>query len=306
MPVSTDTPAPEDKAAPDRVNGIVWVASYPKSGNTWIRAFLHNLFDILGGADTREHDINAINEFTAWDLSAQRYEPLLGKLVIQATRAEIAAARPKVQAEMADNTQGLALVKTHHALVTDRGYPTINLKVTSGAIYVVRNPLDVAISFAHHMGVDLDTAIARMAEANTETAVTDTQVYEVYGSWSQNVESWTARPHRAIHVLRYEDMLEKPIVTFGALARHLLLTPNAVQLIEAIDRASFRNLQRQEAKNGFREKPDSAETFFRVGKAGQWKDVLNRRQIRRIVEAHAPQMRRFGYLTDDLAHLAKD
>ena len=47
MPVSTDTPAPEDKAAPDRVNGIVWVASYPKSGNTWIRAFLHNLFDIL-------------------------------------------------------------------------------------------------------------------------------------------------------------------------------------------------------------------------------------------------------------------
>ena len=75
---------------------------------------------------------------------------------------------------------------------------------------------------------------------------------------------------------------------------------------DAIDRASFRNLQRQEAKNGFREKPDSAETFFRVGKAGQWKDVLNRRQIRRIVEAHAPQMRRFGYLTDDLAHLAKD
>lgn len=304
MPRSTDAP-PDAAPAPDTVNGIVWVASYPKSGNTWIRAFLHNLFDILNGADTAEHDINAINEFTAWDLSASRYERHLGKPPLEATRAEIAAVRPVVQAEMADNTQGLALVKTHHALVTDRGYPAINLKVTSGAIYAVRNPLDVAISFSHHMGVSLDDAIERMATANTETAVTDTAVYEIYGSWSQHVESWTARPQRAIHVVRYEDMLEKPIITFGGLARHLLLSPNAVQLIEAIDRSSFRALQRQEAKNGFREKPDTAETFFRVGKAGQWKDVLSRRQIRRIVEAHGAQMRRFGYLTDDLAHLAK-
>lgn len=302
MPASADGATPP---SPDTVNGIVWVASYPKSGNTWIRAFLHNLFDILNGVQTKEHDINAINEFTAWDLAASRYERHLGKPAKRATRAEIAAARPIVQAEMADQTQGLALVKTHHALVMDRGFPAINLKVTSGAIYVVRNPLDVAISFSHHMGIDLDDTIERMALPNTETAVTDTSVYEVYGSWSEHVRSWTERPQRAFHVLRYEDMLASPVVTFGALARHLLLTPNAVQLIEAIDRSSFRALQRQEAKSGFREKPDTADTFFRVGKAGQWKDVLTRRQIRRIVETHGEQMRRFGYLTDDIAHLAK-
>jgi hypothetical protein len=244
-----------------------------------------------------------MNEFTTWEISARAYEKHLGKPPKDCDRKDIAATRPIVQQEIADNTDGLAMVKTHHALVLDRGTPTINFAVTSGAIYLVRNPLDVAISFAHHMDSTIDFSIERMAEDDMETQVTEKAIYEIYGSWSQHVDSWTRSPHRTIYVMRYEDMLTDPFRMFGGLARHLLLHPTASQLQTAIDRSAFETLQKQEDESGFREKPENAKRFFREGKSEQWRDTLSRRQIRRIVQKHHVQMQRFGYLTDDLKHL---
>jgi hypothetical protein len=291
-----------NKPAPRAVHGILWLASYPKSGNTWTRTFLHNLFALLDGRDV-EHDINKINEFTTWDISAEAYKKVMGEAPSGENRPAIAAARPKVQAAIAARTEGLAIVKTHHALVEDRGHPTINFAVTAGAIYLVRNPLDVAISFAHHIGTDVDDAIRRMASEGIETPVSDKAVYEVYGSWSQHVRSWTRRPHRAIYVMRYEDMLVDPHAAFGKLARHLLLAPTNKQLETAIERSSFERLREQEEAHGFREKPEVAERFFREGRAGEWRDKLTRRQVRKIVKDHTAMMQKFSYLTDELQHL---
>jgi hypothetical protein len=308
MPASKVSSSPPAEAAAQ--TGIVWLASYPKSGNTWTRTFLHNLLGQLDGDDT-EHDINEINEFTTWDLASRRYEPHLkdkipsGKTVQDLDRAEIAAVRPLVQAEIAAQTDGLALVKTHHALMMDRGHPTLNFQVTSGAVYLVRNPLDVAVSYSHHLNTDIDHAILQMETQGLETPMAERSVYEVYGSWSEHVASWTAKPHRAICVLRYEDMLADPREAFSKLANHLLLHPTPTQLDIAIARSSFEKLKAQEEKNGFREKPEFAKQFFRKGEAGEWRETLTRRQVRRIVKAHAAQMERFGYLTDDLRHLAR-
>jgi Sulfotransferase domain len=284
--------------------GIVWLASYPKSGNTWTRTFLHNLLSLMDG-DRGEHDINQINEYTTWDLAAARYEPFLGKKAKDADRSEIAAARPKVQAAIAAQTDGLSLVKTHHALVMDRGQPTLNFAVTSGAIYLVRNPLDVAVSFAYHMGAPIDEAIRQMGETGLETRVTEKSVYEVYGSWSEHVASWTGKPHRAVHVARYEDLLADATVQFSRIVRHLMMPLAASQIEEAIERSSFERLKAQEEAHGFREKPEAAKSFFREGKAGGWRDRLTRRQVRTIVRDHGQQMARFGYLTDDIARFAR-
>lgn len=284
-------------------HGIVWIASYPKSGNTWTRVFLHNLLHILEG-NIDELDINRLGEFTSWDLSIKSYEQVLEKPIADSTRAEIAAVRPQVQAALAERTKGAALVKTHHALVDDRGHPTINFAVTSGAVYVVRNPLDVAVSFAAHLSSDIDNAIDQMNARGLETDITEHSVYEVYGSWSEHVESWTRQPHRAVHVMRYEDMVTAPLQTFSNLASHLLLRPTTKQLTDAIDRSAFSRLKEKEAATGFREKPEQAERFFREGKTGQWRDALSRRQVRKIVGEHREQMRRFGYLSDDIRHLA--
>lgn len=98
--------------------------------------------------------------------------------------------------------------------------------------------------------------------------------------------------------MRYEDMLAESEKTFGGLARHLLFTPSQQQLADAIKASSFDELRAQEDQEGFREKSKKAERFFREGRAGQWKDVLTRHQIDRIVRDHGEQMSRFGYLPD--------
>jgi len=163
------TAEPHSSEAP---KGIVWIASYPKSGNTWTRAFLHNLIKILNGEAGGEQNINAMNEYSTWDISLEMYKELLNKDPHEADRAEIAAVRPRVQEMIAEQTDGLSFVKTHNALMIDRGVPTINSAVTSGAIYIVRNPLDVAISYSHHMGRSIDDAIEHMEQKGLETKIT--------------------------------------------------------------------------------------------------------------------------------------
>ncbi len=276
--------------------GLIWIASYPKSGNTWTRNFLHNLFDVIEDRDSSSHDINRLNQFSTWELNPAYYEELLGKPVADMTRQDVASVRHAVQEQIAERASGVAFVKTHHAMVMDQGRPAINFNVTAGAIYIVRNPLDVAISFSHHMNVDIDTAIVKMAADGLETAMTEKSVYEIYGSWRQHVESWTRKPHRTIYVMRYEDMLADPVKVFGGLARHLRIAPTGVQLEQAIELSSFENLREQEETEGFREKPEHAEKFFRKGTSGQWLNDLTENQIRQIISDHRTQMQRFGYV----------
>lgn len=276
-------------------SGIVWLASYPKSGNTWTRAFLHNLVRVTSG-EAQAQQINELNQFSMTSSATYLFEKVLGFSPTEKHLDQIAAARAGAQEYLADLVEGLIFVKTHQALAVDRGHPTINFSVTSGAIYIIRNPLDVAVSYAHHLAGTVDEAIHLMNTKNAETAVTDKQVYELYGSWSQHVLSWTRKPHRAIYVMRYEDMLTDPQKTFGGLARHLLFTPTEQQLADAIDRSSFDRLREQEEQEGFLERPDVAKRFFREGRTGQWKEVLTPAQVQRIVDAHGEQMQRFGYL----------
>jgi hypothetical protein len=249
----------------------------------------------MAGEDD-EQDINAMTRFSLWDMAKPLYTEVLGFAPTDAHRQQIADVRHKVHQRMADAFEGIVFVKTHNALLVDRGHPTINVAVTSGAIYIVRNPLDVAISYADHRGRSIDDAIAAMAQSGYESAMSDDAVYELYGSWSQHVLSWTRQSHPAIHVMRYEDMLAEPARTFGGLIEHLHLDATPAQITQALERSSFGRLQAQEDKAGFREKPSEARRFFREGRAGQWKDVLTPAQIERITRDHHEQMARFGYL----------
>ncbi len=86
---------------------------------------------------------------------------------------------------------------------------------------------------------------------------------------------------------------------FGRLASFLRLRPSAQQLRRAIEKSSFAELARQEAAQGFVERPEKAEKFFRSGMAGQWKEALSAAQVKTIIEAHAPMMMRFGYVREN-------
>ena len=128
---------------------IIWLASFPKSGNTWLRAFLHNLLRNPNEA----YDINKLADFTKGDAQMAWYNLIDKRPGSEISKEEVAALRPKVHRLMTQSRPDSVFIKTHNKLVEDRGTAMHTMEHTAGAIYVIRNPLDVTISFAHHYGL---------------------------------------------------------------------------------------------------------------------------------------------------------
>jgi hypothetical protein len=270
---------------------IIWLASYPKSGNTWMRAFLHNLL-----RDPNEsYDINKITDFSTSDSSIDWYKAQDQRDWKEWTAVDVARMRRGAQLAICQMKRDDVFVKTHNASVSFLGYPLMHQDLTAGAIYIVRNPLDVCISLSHHYGTDLDTTVNILADPSIGSKTNDKIVYEVHKSWSIHVDSWTNPLRPGLAVLRYEDMLNNPIKTFSGLTRFLGLNPPRQRLERAIERASFKTLRQQEDQKGFKEKSPFAQKFFREGRAGQWRDKLSQSQVDKIVDQHKEQMQRFGY-----------
>ena len=274
------------------MGNIVWLASYPKSGNTWLRAFLLNLI-----TDAEEPvDINKMAALTQGDSQAHWYAKFDPRPLAELSAEELAWLRPKVHASMAASSPNSVFVKTHNALIENAGAAMITQSETAGVIYVVRNPLDVALSYADHLGVRMDDIIDLMARRGFATPASETHAPEHHSDWSSHVKSWTAMPHPALHVVRYEDMAAKPAPTFGAIARFLGIDPPRDRLMRAIRFSSFKVLKSQEKKSGFVERTPVQKSFFRTGKSGAWRKQLNGGQIRRLLTDHREQMERFDYV----------
>lgn len=277
--------------------GIVWIASYPKSGNTWLRIFLHHLIRIRSGRSVGEGELDRVS-ITAPNVSGRvdLFEKFMGKPVAGAGMRDIVVARPKVQEQMAREANGILIVKTHSVMGRVFDVPLINLGVSVGAIYVVRNPLDVVLSMADFLSKPIDGAITSMGAPLNASPSTADQAAEIWGTWSENVRSWTTNPPSVIKVVRYEDMIDEPTTTFTAIAEHMRFGATPAEIEEAVFHSSFDQVSRHERESGFAERPPSIERFFRVGRAGQWKERLTPEQIDRIVADHREQMARFGYL----------
>jgi hypothetical protein len=282
---------------PERPRGIVWIASYPKSGNTWLRLFIHHLLRIRRGrpADTREIDnigYTSPNHAGRVDL----FEKHIGKRLAEADMRDIILARPKVQREMAEEVDGILAVKTHSLLGSIADLPLFNLGVSAGAVYIVRNPLDIAVSLAPQLGKTIEATIRSMAASLNASLTTPRSAAEIWGSWSENVASWTTNPPSVIKVVRYEDLLADPLSAFDAIARHMRIGATEAELAEAVRASSFEQAASEEGSGGFIERPPGVARFFRAGRAGQWREALSAAEVDRIVADHGEQMRRFGYL----------
>jgi sulfotransferase family protein len=274
------------------VGKILWLASYPRSGNTWLRAFLHNLFR----NSDEPYDINRLQDFTLIDSDVRWYRALDPRPPAELTKEEVAALRPRAHAAMTAAFPDTVFVKTHSALVEDRGTPMITLEHTAGAIYVIRNPLDIAVSYSNHYGVSLDEAVAAMNRpGNQSIGNQENFVYELHGSWTEHVRSWTATPNPALHVVRYEDMACAPQRAFGSVVRFLGLQVTAARIAHAIEHSSFSVLREQELRKGFRERSRKSDSFFDSGQVGRGALVLAPSLIESLQTRHAEQMARFGY-----------
>lgn len=274
------------------MGNILWLASYPKSGNTWLRAFLANL--VANGPEPVP--LGELPRYCEDEARPELFSALAGRPSSELELAEIAELRPRVHALIAARANGTRLVKTHNYAGSFDGHPLHNTSVTAGAVYVVRNPLDVSISMAHHFGISLDEAIERLANEQVATANDDLFVTQLLSSWSLHVKSWADLAGPRVVVLRYEDLLAQPAKQFARAARLLGLGQDRARIARAVRHSDFRRLASMERKHGFVEARDSASRFFRQGKMNQWRDVLSREQVGAVVAAQREQMARFGYL----------
>ena len=199
------------------MGAIVWLASYPKSGNTWLRAFLHNL---LRNPD-EPADINLLDRFALGDSQKAWYREVAPRPLEDMSIREILSLTPAVHRRMTEAFPDSVFVKTHSRLGAAHGQPLITMDCTAGAIYIVRNPLDVALSVAHHFGLTADQAIDALNDPEGGTPADPVNIPQFYGSWSHHVQSWTHSPADTLAVVRYEDLHLSPLPTFGRIARFL-------------------------------------------------------------------------------------
>ncbi len=275
--------------------GIIWLASYPKSGNTWLRAFLANYI-----ADaTTAVPINDLPQHVLGDNLILHYEQLTGIPAVELSNKDFNRLRPKVHEWLARSQTQEVFVKTHSVMRKIRGVPLITPSATAGAVYVVRNPLDVAVSFAHHYQVTYGRAVESLCTENYVLPPSSGLCRQHLGSWSHHVGSWTEPPGPRPYLLRYEDMLKAPIKTFGGLVRFLGLPKDPARLKRAIGFSSFGELSRQERAVRFVEaRPDGKSPFFRAGRIGTWRRVLTQTQVDTLVAKLRHAMVKMGYLTE--------
>ncbi|MGH7503208.1 MAG: sulfotransferase domain-containing protein [Longimicrobiales bacterium] len=272
---------------------ILWLASYPKSGNTWVRLFLANL---LGPGDAPAR----INEIDRTPMAAGRdlFEDVTGLESSELAPDETLRLRRDVFHWVSQRADGVLPCKIHDAFIRlPDGRPMIDPAVTFGALYILRNPLDVAVSLRHHLGLSADAVIDRMADDAFRIGGRGRpQLRQPLGTWSAHVTGWLSAPGIPVMVTRYEDLSALPADTFARVAAFSGSDVPAARIGRAIEFSSFAEARRQEDEGGFIERPAGAERFFRVGRVGSWRDDLTPAQVDRLVESHFEVMRRFDYV----------
>lgn len=277
---------------------IIWLASYPGSGNTWMRVFLSNVL----GEGERPADINDLH--VRWHAASRSaFDAYAGVRASELRDDEIDELRPAVYEALAADHQPPWFVKIHDAFgYTRSGESLVSSRATRGAIYILRNPLDVAISWAYNRDVRIDHAIALMSDDTCTLAASPDgivpQVRQYLGTWSAHVCGWVDAP-LPVHVIRYEDLQADPVAAFGGAVAFAGLDVTRERLQRAIEFSRFSELRQQEEAAGFRGRSRRSLRFFRRGQVDAWRDELTADQAARIVAAHGTVMRRFGYLDEE-------
>ncbi len=275
--------------------GITWLASYPKSGNTWVRMFL-----ACYNNDGRPLNLNSVpREFTYTDNRSSDYHSISSYPIEHLGHTEIALMRGAVLVKLLSDTSIRPIfIKTHNAVVCLEDVNMIPRSITKNAVYIVRDPRDMVVSYSKYAEKSVDEIIEVVSDKASIIHGTDTihsNIFQYIGSWSGHVKSWMNSSFDTL-VIRYERMHEDPEYVFKQILEHVGWDVDEDRVRRTIDSVSFGKLRESEDENGFRERPPGVDKFFRNGKVGEWKDFLTKEQSDRIVADHGEVMKTLGYL----------
>ena len=276
---------------------IIWLASYPKSGNTLLRSIIATYFFSNDGVFNFNHlykigQFPSLIHFERLGLDTSDSNKIYENII-------------KAQELINSNSKDLKFFKTHSALAKINDNDFTDLKNTLGAIYIVRDPRNVVTSFAHHYQVDIDEATKCITNEKFWNYKNEKVPKTFLSSWSQNYNSWKNLNEKT-HFIKYEDLIKnkktvliKVFNFFNSLGVKIEL--DMVKLNKIIKTTEFEKMKDMEGKESFRESIIDKETgkkrpFFNLGPKNDWKKILGELNKEKIEKAFEKEMLELGYL----------
>jgi hypothetical protein len=282
--------------------GYWYLASYPKSGNTWCRVFITELQRLAALSQPEQLDLN--HDIQTGTIASSRHwlDDQLGINSCDLSFTELDPLRGRAGESALVYAEGERFHKVHDAFVSpdSKGRPVVNTKGCQGALYILRHPEDVVVSLSHFFSWELERCVESLVTDHAALVASElqgaNQVRQHMGRWDQHVKSWLEQKQLPVLAIRYEDMLAKGLETFTSLAQFLDLPDDQDLIKTAIANTSIDRLKKMEDEvGGFVEKPKGCERFFRSGRTGEGVEQLTLEQRERLASALKSAMDRFGY-----------
>lgn len=271
---------------------IVWIASYPKSGNTWVRLFLDAYF--LGELDINEIVTsigdNGIERYNVgYDADLWRWP-----IDIQQLTRGMAMLRTVLAYNDTPHGDLPLFVKTHQSNAVANGVELLPAALTKATIFIVRDPRDVFPSFANHMGSDLETAFEQITDKYQVLAAQKHRVGDFISSWGASTEAYLSSDQHNTLVVSYENLRKDPVSEFSSILRHSGIEPDMDRVRSAVDLTELSKLRKKEQDAGFGEGSDKAkDPFFNTGEVGK---SIPSQYKSRLERAFRKTMLTLGYL----------
>ena len=270
----------------------IFLASYPKSGNTWMRSIIGNLYNF-----DKEFDLKILKSIPLLSIK-QNFDKFENKIYSDNNVLHFDWVSQNIiecQKILNNKSNHLNIFKTHSV----RHKKFTNETVNAGFIYIIRDPRDVVVSFKNFSGKSIDKIIDELLFEKTNIINTN-GAQELLSTWELNVLSWLNYTTVPRLIIRYEDLklnikeIVIKVIDFLNNTHRIKLNLTAADIDQIIENSNFNNLKKIEDKYGFDESSKHS-SFFRTGTSNQWKDILSKTQLRLIENNLQTLMRQFNY-----------
>ena len=282
---------------------IIWLASYPKSGNTWIRTFISSIIFSKDGIS----NFNNLEKITQYPMRRHFHNLLENFQNINEIKKNWIISQDKMNL---DNK--IKFLKTHHVNCKIGSDSFTNLDNTKGVIYIVRDPRNVITSIKNHFSLNSYDEAKKfifdeyrwLGFVGNDNKIRDNKLPTLISSWNINYKSWKNMSKNFL-LIRYEDLLMDPDKEFAKIVKFLNsilnIKFNKNIITEAIKTSSFDNLKKLEKLGLFGEsvadtKSGEKKDFFYLGPKNDWKKLLDQKISKEIEQKFQNEMKELMYL----------